>query len=242
MKLLDLTLPTPAENVALDEALLEAAEAGELEAPLLRLWESPHYAVVLGRSSVLEVEVNREACRAAGVSVVRRASGGGAVVAGPGCLAYAVVLPVAENLQLGAIDYAHRYVLGKLTHSLAGFAPGIARAGASDLAIPDSTGRAPLRKVSGNALRVKRRHVLYHGTLLYNFDLAQIEKLLARATREPEYRGKRGHGDFVANLSATQAQLRQALIAGWEAIQPLDEWPIARLAELVNTKYQPLAN
>ena len=47
MRLLDLTLPIAAENLALDEALLLAAEesgAGEV----LRLWELPSLAVVLG--------------------------------------------------------------------------------------------------------------------------------------------------------------------------------------------------
>src|SRR5947208_2305701 len=46
MHLLDLTLPTAAENLALDEALLLAAEGGGPE--VLRLWENPSYAVVLG--------------------------------------------------------------------------------------------------------------------------------------------------------------------------------------------------
>ena len=41
MKLLDLTLETPAENLALDEALLEEAEQSTKPTEVLRLWESP---------------------------------------------------------------------------------------------------------------------------------------------------------------------------------------------------------
>ena len=92
MKLLDLTLPSPAENLALDEALLEAAEAGELAGDVLRLWEMPQPAVIVGRSSRLAEEVDAPAVRAAQVPVLRRASGGAAVVVGPGCLMYSVVL------------------------------------------------------------------------------------------------------------------------------------------------------
>ena len=47
----------------------------------------------------------------------------------------------------------------------------------SDLALSETQHRqrfAP-RKFSGNSLRVKRTHLLYHGTLLYAFDLALIE-------------------------------------------------------------------
>jgi lipoate-protein ligase A len=92
MKLLDLTLLAPAENLALDEALLEAAETGELNDDVLRLWEFPAPAIVVGRSSRVAEEIHQEAARAAGIPVLRRASGGAAIVAGPGCLMYSVVL------------------------------------------------------------------------------------------------------------------------------------------------------
>ena len=61
MRYLDLTLPTAAENLALDEALLEEAEAAP---PLetLRLWESPQPLVVIGRSSRVGTEVEVDAC------------------------------------------------------------------------------------------------------------------------------------------------------------------------------------
>ena len=74
---LQLSLPTPLENVALDEALLEASEEGEIAQGILRLWESSDYCVVLGRSSKAEVEVNVAACRREDVPILRRPSGGG---------------------------------------------------------------------------------------------------------------------------------------------------------------------
>src|SRR5512145_101364 len=102
MNLLDLTLPTPAENLALDEALLDANEAGDLAGEVLRLWESPQPIVVIGRSSRLCDEVNEPACRAAKVPILRRPSGGAAILAGPGCLMYSVILRYAgrEHLRL----------------------------------------------------------------------------------------------------------------------------------------------
>ena len=76
MQLLDLTLPSVGENLALDEALLEAAEAGELTGEVLRLWESPQTAVVLGRASRWQDESCVAACRDDLIEVVRRASAG----------------------------------------------------------------------------------------------------------------------------------------------------------------------
>ena len=55
---LDLTLPTAEQNVALDEALLNAAEIGKLQTQVLRLWCPLSPAVVLGRSSKVTREVN----------------------------------------------------------------------------------------------------------------------------------------------------------------------------------------
>ena len=60
---LDLTLPTAAENLALDEALLEEAEAGPPTAETLRFWQSPRPIVVVGRSSKLDA---KSAARSAG--------------------------------------------------------------------------------------------------------------------------------------------------------------------------------
>ena len=92
MRYLDLTLPGPAENLALDEALLEEAESTGMPLETLRLWEAPQHAVVIGRSSHMAAEVRGDVCRELNVPVLRRISGGAAVVVGPGCLMYAVVL------------------------------------------------------------------------------------------------------------------------------------------------------
>ena len=51
MELLKLTLDESLANIALDEALLEAAENGEVEQEILRLWQPLEPIVVVGRSS-----------------------------------------------------------------------------------------------------------------------------------------------------------------------------------------------
>ena len=122
MLLLDLTLDSAAANVALDEALLSWAESradGE-DNEVLRFWESPTPAVVIGRSSRVDDEVFVERCRGAEVPIIRRCSGGAAIVAGPGCLMYAVVLDIVKSPQLAMIDSAHRFVLGRLADAIRG--------------------------------------------------------------------------------------------------------------------------
>src|SRR5262245_38890462 len=63
MKLLDLTLDSVAENLALDEALVEDAELSGKPNEVLRLWESPQTAVIIGRSSRVGDEVHTDACQ-----------------------------------------------------------------------------------------------------------------------------------------------------------------------------------
>src|SRR5438552_1656745 len=110
MTLLDLTLPTPAENLACDEALLDAAEAGAGD-EVLRFWESPGYFVVVGYANKVATEVNIAACEARGIPILRRCSGGGTVVQGPGCLNYALVLRIIENGPTRSISAANQFIM-----------------------------------------------------------------------------------------------------------------------------------
>ena len=142
MQHLWLTLPTPEENLALDEALLDSAEEGAEEAAdapgeILRFWEPPELLVVVGRSSAVEREVHVDPCREQGIPILRRASGGAAILTGPGCLMYALVLSYERFPRLRAIDVAHAWVLDRIAAALAPLAPQISRRGTSDLAIGD---------------------------------------------------------------------------------------------------------
>jgi lipoate-protein ligase A len=227
--LLDLTLATAAENVALDEALLDAAEANRDATHVLRLWESPDVMVVVGRGSRTADEVDLEACARRGVPVLRRTSGGAAIVAGPGCLMYALVLSQSRGT-LPAIDAVHSRVLSTMASAVGRLVPDVAHQGTSDLAV----GRY---KFSGNSMRCKRTHVLYHGTLLYDFQLTLISDLLKTPPRQPEYRQARSHADFVRNLQMKVDALRGALVEAWQAYEPCGDWPHARVAQLVREKY-----
>ncbi len=240
MQLLDLTLPSPAENLALDEALLDAAEAGDA-GEVLRLWESPRQLVVVGRSSRLDEEVDVAYCRAEEIPVLRRCSGGAAVVAGPGCLMYAAVLSYARQPALRAVDRAHREVLGRIAAVLAPLAPQVRCAGTSDLVLAtDGQANGPelaALKISGNSVRCKRSHFLYHGTLLYDFPLEMIAKCLTMPPRQPDYRRRRPHARFVTNIPLAAATLRRALATAFAAAEPATAWPRARTAELVACRY-----
>jgi lipoate---protein ligase len=230
MRYLDLTLPSLAENLALDEALLDEAERAPLPLETLRLWEARQPGVIIGRSSRLADEVRQDACHELEAPILRRISGGAAVVVGPGCLMYALVLDLSLRPKLRAIDHAHLQVLGVIAAALRPLVPDVAHQGICDLAIGE-------KKVSGNSVRCKRRHLLYHGTLLYDFPLEIIGRLLAMPHRQPNYRQSRPHDAFVANLPLDAAALRTALKSAWAADEPVADWPHDATRRLVDEKY-----
>lgn len=223
MTRLDLTLPTAAENVALDEALLLAAEAGG-GGEVLRTWECPEYAVVLGAGGSVEIDVEVEACAADRIPVVRRASGGGTVVLGPGCLCVSVVLRL-DRPGLDTIPGTTAFVMG----TLAGVV-GAELAGTGDLAVGG-------KKVAGSAQQRKRRFALYHVALLCGFDLSRVGRYLRTPERAPPYRAGRSHADFLTNLPLGAAELRERVRAAWATSGEYPHPPLDRAGELVAEKY-----
>jgi lipoate---protein ligase len=230
MQRLMLTLDSPAANIALDEALLDLAEATGLGTEFLRIWESPEPVVVVGRSSRVHEEVNETTCRERGIPILRRSSGGAAIVAGPGCLMYAVVVGYDQRPELRDLTRAHAFVLDRLAVGLRCQVASVERQGTSDLTMAG-------RKFSGNSLRVKRTHFLYHGTLLYDFDVALLAELLRWPPRQPAYRQSRGHGEFVANLPLARQSVEAAVCAAWPTSGNFSEWPADRVEQLVRERY-----
>jgi lipoate-protein ligase A len=228
MNYLELTLPTPAENLACDEALLEAAEAGEGE-QVLRFWEPRQPFVVLGYANKVATEVNVTACAEARVPVLRRCSGGGTVLQGPGCLNYALVLRIDERL--GGIGMTNLGIMTRHQQALArALDQPVAVKGVTDLTLAG-------RKFSGNSQRRHRRFLLFHGTFLLQLDLALIERCLLAPARQPDYRKNRAHADFLVNLYRPAESIKQALRESWQADQALEHLPGERLDTLSREKY-----
>jgi lipoate-protein ligase A len=226
--LLDLTLPDLPANLALDEALLLSAEAGGPE--VLRFWEWPSQAVIIGAGGKWQVEADVSGCARDDVPILRRSSGGGAVLLGPGCLLFSLILPFERHAALADLHASYRFILGTIAEALTPLAPGIAQAGISDLAVAG-------RKCSGNAQQRKRTHLLHHGTLLCSLDVANLPRYLAHPPREPNYRGRRSHLDFVGNLAVPVDQVKQVMCNAWKARDALAAWPEGLTSQLIKEKY-----
>jgi lipoate-protein ligase A len=227
MRYLDLTLATPAENLALDEALMLEGEDGADE--VLRVWEWPAPVVVLGSGCRLIDDVNEDACQADGVPILRRSSGGGTVLWGPGCLLYSLVLRYDRDPARREIRPSYRWILEQIGQAVG--LEGISQEGISDLTLNG-------QKFSGNAQQRKQAVLLHHGTVLCGFNLEQVSRYLKPPPRQPDYRRQREHQEFLVNLPLPAAELKPRLRAVWQASVTETSWPQEMVRRLCQEKYQ----
>jgi lipoate-protein ligase A len=230
MKYLELTLPTPAANLACDEALMDMCEEG-YDQDILRFWEPQECFVVLGYSSKISSEVHLSSCERHRIPVLRRSSGGGTVLQGPGCLNYSLVLQIRDQGPFKTITETSAFVMNSHKQALE---PLIGREieiqGFTDMTLKGA-------KFSGNAQRRKRRFLLFHGTFLLRLDIALVEELLPLPVKQPAYRQSRGHRDFLTNLSIAPEAIRSALGKQWKATEALERTPHSRIEWLVKHRY-----
>ncbi|MBI5149480.1 MAG: lipoate--protein ligase family protein [Candidatus Omnitrophica bacterium] len=210
MLLKDITLATPQENILYDNVLLQLAEEGR-QGETLRFWESGQFFVVLGRISKLEQDVHLPNVRRDAIPVLRRSSGGGTVLQGPGCLNYSLVLSKELHPQVVDLKKSYQWILGNIITALDRLGVKAAFRPLSDIALVDGE-----RKISGNAQKRGRKFILHHGTLLYNFDLDEITEYLTMPRDIPEYRNGRRHSDFVANIPAPARSLKDVLTQAFQ--------------------------
>lgn len=199
----DLSFISPIENIAYDDVLLSMAEEG-LSSEVLRLWESPSVFIVLGRTSKVEDDVFKDSAAEDEIDILRRSSGGGTVVQGPGCLNYSLILSKQSDPVLADLRKSYELILNKISGVMERLNLSVEFKPISDLVISSS-----MKKFSGNAQRRARKYILHHGTLLYSFDLNLISRYLKEPKDMPEYRHRRSHEEFVCNINKSLDHIKK---------------------------------
>ena len=237
MKHLDLTLPSPAGNLACDEALLDMREENGGE-EILRFWETRKTFAVVGYANKVATEVNVAACAAKRIPIFRRCSGGGTVLQGAGCLNYALILRITDGGPVHNITSANQFIMERnraaietvFKSEIGNRKSEILINGHTDLAIGGL-------KFSGNSQRRKKSFLLFHGTFLLNFNLALVGEFLRMPSLQPDYRASRSHDDFLVNLNLPADQIKAALKKIWNATGELKTVPQSDIQKLAVQKY-----
>jgi lipoate-protein ligase A len=161
----------PVVHLALDEVLSHEVGEGR-RGPTLRIWEWEESAVVIGSFQSVKNEVDPEGARRHGFQVVRRISGGGAMMMGKDAIiTYSLYVPAALVQGMTFADsyaYLDEWVIEAL-RSL-----GIQ---ASYVPLNDIT--SPSGKIGGAAQkRFGNGAVLHHATMSYDMDGQEMTEVL----------------------------------------------------------------
>ncbi len=232
MRVVQYSYESPEDTVALDEVLLDKAEHGGI-GETLRFWEADEHFIVVGRAGKIGEDCFEPECRSGKIKIIRRVSGGGAVLQGPGCLNFSLILSYKRDERYKSIKGSYLCILNDISASFQKAGHNVEFFPISDLALSG-------KKISGNAEARKREFFLHHGTFLYDFDLTRVGKYLKHPRQEPEYRDKRPHKNFLTNIPISACSLRETIktvFAVTEGEYCLSKEDIDRTRELVLSKY-----
>ena len=185
-----------ATNMAVDEALLRT-RIDQSGGPTVRFYGWRPATVSLGYAQPLDEAVDRATCHALGIGLVRRPTGGSAILHEPpdAEVTYSVVARegdfpgaddvletyriLSEGLAAGLARFGVRAQLTPLVRSrrveTASPAFCFRRAGAYELVVEG-------RKLVGSAQRRQRRAFLQHGSVLLDADPSRIRRVFPRET------------------------------------------------------------
>ena len=161
--------------------MLDAVVAGELP-PILRLygWSPP--CLSLGKHQVVEA-ADVDFCRSEGIDVVRRPTGGRAVLHHLE-LTYSVVAPLDQGPMPRPLQDAYRTLCSALVEAVRSFGIGAELTGGEvNITLPGPRTTVPCfeapaggevvvggRKLIGSSMRAHQGHILQHGAILLDWD------------------------------------------------------------------------
>jgi lipoate-protein ligase A len=241
-----------ATNMAVDEALWRGRQAGT-SPPTLRFFAWAPPTVSLGYGQPMDGAVSLDACRALGVGIVRRPTGGSAIYHdGPGRELTYSVLAATDDLGVpGDLLETYRWIAAALVRGLRALG-----APAEMVPVPEAAGPTPAfcfartgryeievdgRKLVGSAQRRQGACFLQHGAVLLGVDEPRLRALfpttrdpLATMTTLEAVLGRRPGFDEVASAlaSAFEAEHGLALAPGG-----LTAEEVARVDALVRDRY-----
>ena len=187
----------PAEQMALDERWAREVAAGERPATV-RFWRWGAPAVVVGRFQSIRDEVHLDAAQAEGFAVVRRCTGGGAMVVRPDdVITYSLYAP-ASFVDGTDVPAAYRICDGWAVDALRRMGVDARFGGLNDIVSPyGKIGGAAARRFPGPV-----GAILHHTTLAYRIDADAMTRILNTSPekmRDKAVRSARRRVDPLAN-------------------------------------------
>src|SRR5919198_1622252 len=174
-------------NMAIDEALIENID----EAPVLRIYGWRPAAISIGYFQSIKEEVDLEKCSQLGVDVVRRLTGGGAVLH-----EFEVTYSFITKQYPHSIMESYRWICDAIVIS-------INRLGFNASFVPLNDIVVDGKKISGNAQTRRKGVLLQHGTLLLGVDVDKMFSVLKVPSEKLRDKIVKDVKERVSSLSGT---------------------------------------
>lgn len=195
----------PNLQMALDEVIAVGVAAGT-RGPTLRIWEWERNAVVIGSFQSVSNEIDAEGAAKHDVTVVRRASGGGAMFIQPGnTITYSIYVPASlvEGLSFEqSYAFLDDWVLGAL-----------GEVGINATYVPLNDIASPAGKIAGAAQkRYSAGAVLHHVTMAYDIDANAMLEVLRIGREKMSDKGTKSANKRVDPLRSQTGMTREAIV------------------------------
>jgi len=196
---------SPRMNLALDEVLTVRVGDGRRK-PTLRIWEWDSSAVVIGSFQSLRNEVDPEGAARHGFDVVRRISGGGAMLMGAGSIiTYSLYVPASLVAGMTFAD-SYAFLDDWVLEALRSLGIEATYQPLNDIASPHG-------KIGGAAQkRLANGGVLHHATLSYDMDGQVLTEVLRIGREKLSDKGTASAAKRVDPLRSQTGLPREAII------------------------------
>ena len=243
-RLLDYSFTDPFMNLAMEESILRGRVEGE-SPDTLRLWQHPP-VVSVGCFLNPEDEVNADACKQLGITIIRRLSPGGALYIDEGSIQYSLTfdrhslsLPERIEESYGLLSRGVIEALNSMEVK-AEFQP------INDLVVVG-------KKISGAAQSRMYHAILHHGTISVNTRLDILEQVLKPSELKLKAQGFPNLKERITTLSRETGgdvpidTFKKHLVKGFERILNINftvgvpgPWEMQTAKELYEEKYRKL--
>jgi lipoate-protein ligase A len=222
VRVIDTGLRPARWNIAFDQALIDLHRESSIP-DTIRFVRFPRSALV-GRHQALAREIRLDWCRANGIEVARRITGGGAIWFEPAHLGWELVLPRA------AVGPILDSAAAKICRAAAA---GLRRLGLAAAFRPRNDIEVGGRKISGTGGFFDGRTLFYQGTVLCDLDFEAMADALVLPVEKLRRRGLAALAERVTTVRRELgsvpdlASLQRALVEGLAEGLELDPAPSA---------------
>lgn len=187
---LSLPTPRPPRRLPFFLAMEEWAASSLPDAEYFFVWQQDGPTIICGRNQTIPLEVDLPLCRRSGIDVVRRRSGGGAVVADENNLMLSYIRPRKGQ----PVESIFSEWSEKLVGALRQLGVDANVTGRNDVCING-------RKVSGGAFYALPRHAIAHSTMLFRLPPTSLTSALTPDRAKLESKGVKSVASRITSLT-----------------------------------------